>query len=154
MNLGNYMLQYVNNPLEIKINPKENILLEKSWKNVQNKEILLHKWLYFGHYYIHFQKTTIYVIKFPYFEHFFNFFPVKYFLLGCFWFLMDYLHVGVCSFPSSFFISKSSFRQGVVYLYENPKLLFPFFISCYFIFSPNECLGLCRHRLGHLLGKK
>ena len=69
--------------------------------------------LYFGHYYIHFQKTTIYVIKFPYFEHFFNFFPVKYFLLGCFWFLMDYLHVGVCSFPSSFFISKSSFRQGV-----------------------------------------
>ena len=113
MNLGNYMLQYVNNPLEIKINPKENILLEKSWKNVQNKEILLHKWLYFGHYYIHFQKTTIYVIKFPYFEHFFNFFPVKYFLLGCFWFLMDYLHVGVCSFPSSFFILKSSFRQGV-----------------------------------------
>ena len=59
------------------------------------------------------KKTTIYVIKFPYFEHFFNFFPVKYFLLGCFWFLMDYLHVGVCSFPSSFFISKSSFRQGV-----------------------------------------
>ena len=27
---------------------------------------------------------------------------------------------------------------------ENPKLLFPFFISCYFIFFPNECPGLCR----------
>ena len=26
---------------------------------------------------------------------------------------MDYLHTGACSFPSSFFISKSSFRQGV-----------------------------------------
>ena len=30
-----------------------------------------------------------------------------------------------------------------IYLYENPKLLFPFFISCYFIFFPNECPGLC-----------
>ena len=31
---------------------------------------------------------------------------------------------------------------------ENPKLLFPFLILCYFIFSPNECPGLCRHRPG------
>ena len=29
-----------------------------------------------------------------------------------------------------------------IYLYENPKLLFPLFISCYFIFSPNECPGV------------
>ena len=29
-----------------------------------------------------------------------------------------------------------------------------FFISCYFIFSPNECPGLCQHRPGHSLGKK
>ena len=72
--------------------------------------------MFFGSVYNNVQNTTIYVIKFPYFEHFFNFFPVKYFLLGCFWFLMDYLHVGVCSFPSSFFISKSSFRQGVSYV--------------------------------------
>ena len=43
MNLGNYTLQHVNNPLEIKNKPKENISLEKSWKNVQNTEILLHK---------------------------------------------------------------------------------------------------------------
>ena len=27
----------------------------------------------------------------------------------------------------------------IFYIYENPKLLFPFFISLYFIFSPNEC---------------
>ena len=31
--------------------------------------------------------------------------------------------------------------------YENPFFLF--FISCNFIFSPNECPGLCRHRPGH-----
>ena len=40
-----------------------------------------------------------------------------------------------------------------IYLYENPKLLFPFFISCYFIFLPNECPGLYRHRPGHSLGE-
>ena len=33
-------------------------------------------------------------------------------------------------------------------------LLFPFFISCYFLFSPNKCPGVCRHRPGHSLGKK
>ena len=130
MNLGNYILQHVNNPLEIKNNPKENILLEKSWKNVQNK-------LFFGSVYNNVQNTTIYVIKFPYFEHFFNFFPVKYFLLGCFWFLMDYLHVGVCSFPSSFFISKTSFRQGVSqtqisFLSTNVNLCQSYSISIFF----------------------
>ena len=41
-----------------------------------------------------------------------------------------------------------------IYIYENPKLLFPFFILCYFIFFPNECPVLCQHRPGHSLGKK
>ena len=45
-------------------------------------------------------------------------------------------------------------KFAIFYIYENPKLLFPFFISCYFIFSPNECPGLCQHRPGHSLGKK
>ena len=39
-------------------------------------------------------------------------------------------------------------------LYQNPKLIFPFFISCYFMFFPNESYGLYRHRPGHLLGGK
>ena len=28
---------------------------------------------------------------------------------------------------------------------QKPKVAFPFFISCYFTFFPNECPGLCRH---------
>ena len=47
---------------------------------------------------------------------------------------------GLCSTKSS-----SETLQNLpyfIYLYENPKLLFPFFISCYFIFSPNDCPGL------------
>ena len=44
-------------------------------------------------------------------------------------------------------------KFAIFYIYENPKLLFPFFISCYFTFSPNECPGLCRHGPGHSLGK-
>ena len=45
--------------------------------------------------------------------------------------------------------------QNLSYLIyiKNLKLLFPFFISCYFISIPNECPGLCWHRLGHSLGK-
>ena len=42
-------------------------------------------------------------------------------------------------------------KFAIFYIYENPKLLFPFFISCDFIFFPNECLGLI---CGHALGKK
>ena len=42
----------------------------------------------------------------------------------------------------------------IFYIYENPKLLFPFFISCYFNYPPNECPCLCRHRPGHSLGEK
>ena len=39
-------------------------------------------------------------------------------------------------------------------IYKNPKLLFPFFISCYFVFPSNECPGLCQHsRTRHSLGK-
>ena len=45
-------------------------------------------------------------------------------------------------------------KFAMFYIYENPKLLFPFFISCYFIFSPNECPGLCLHRPGHSLRQK
>ena len=36
-------------------------------------------------------------------------------------------------------------KFAISYIYENPKLLFPFFISCYFI---------CRHRPGHSLWGK
>ena len=35
-------------------------------------------------------------------------------------------------------------KFAIFYIYENPKLLLTFFISCYFIFFPNECPGLCR----------
>ena len=42
---------------------------------------------------------------------------------------------------------------AIYYIYENPKLLFPFFILCYF-FPPNEYPGVCRHRPGHSLGEK
>ena len=45
-------------------------------------------------------------------------------------------------------------KFAIFYIYENPKLPFPFFISCYFICLPNECPGLCRHRPGHSLVKK
>ena len=50
--------------------------------------------------------------------------------------------------PISGFVLDEKFQRNaskfaIFYIYENPKLLFPFFISCYFIFFPNECLGLC-----------
>ena len=39
-------------------------------------------------------------------------------------------------------------KFAIFYKYENPKMLFPFFISCYFIFFPNEFPGLvCIHAL-------
>ena len=40
-------------------------------------------------------------------------------------------------------------KFAIFCIYENPELLFTFFISCYFTFFPNECPGLCRHRSGH-----
>ena len=48
---------------------------------------------------------------------------------------------------------RNASKFAIFYIYENPKLLFLFFISCNFMFLPNECPGLCRHRPGHLLGK-
>ena len=43
----------------------------------------------------------------------------------------------------------------ILYTYTKiQSCLFWFFISCYFIFPPNECPGLCSHRPGHSLGKK
>ena len=52
--------------------------------------------------------------------------------------------------PISEFVLDEKFQRNdskfaIFYIYENPKLLFPFFISCYFIFLPNEYPGLCRH---------
>ena len=44
-------------------------------------------------------------------------------------------------------------KVAIYYIHENPKLLFSFSISCYFIFFPNECSGLCQHRPGHSLGE-
>ena len=34
---------------------------------------------------------------------------------------------------------RNASKFAIFYIYENPKLLFPFIISCYFIFLPNEC---------------
>ena len=45
-------------------------------------------------------------------------------------------------------------KFAIFYIYENPKLLFPFFISCNFTFIPNECHGLCCHRPWNSLGKE
>ena len=41
-------------------------------------------------------------------------------------------------------------KFAIFCIYENPELLFTFFISCYFTLFPNEC----RHRPGHSLGEK
>ena len=40
-----------------------------------------------------------------------------------------------------------------IYIWK-PKVAFPFFISFYYIFFPNECPGLFRHRPGHSIGEK
>ena len=43
----------------------------------------------------------------------------------------------------------------IFYVYENIKLTFLFFISCYFIFSPNEFPGLWNmSNVRHSLGEK
>ena len=49
---------------------------------------------------------------------------------------------------------RNASKFAIFYIFENPKLLFPFFISCYFIFPPNKCPGLCRHRPEHSLWEK
>ena len=49
---------------------------------------------------------------------------------------------------------RNASKFATFYIYENLRLLFPFFISCNFIFVPNECPGLCRQRPGHSLEKK
>ena len=52
--------------------------------------------------------------------------------------------------PISEFVLDEMFQQNAskfarFYIYQNPKLLSPFFISCNFMFLPNECPGLCQH---------
>ena len=49
---------------------------------------------------------------------------------------------------------RNTSKFAIFNIYKNPKLLFPFFISSYLTFFPNECHGLCRHRQGHSLRKK
>ena len=46
--------------------------------------------------------------------------------------------------PISEFVLDEKFQQNastyaIFYVYESPKLIFPFFILCNFIFLPNEC---------------
>ena len=59
---------------------------------------------------------------------------------------------------SEFVVDDEKFQQNaskfaiIFYTIQKPKVAF--FISCYFIFLPNECPGLCQHRPGHLLVKK
>ena len=43
--------------------------------------------------------------------------------------------------------------QNLLYFWNMKTHVFIFYF-CYFIFFPNECPGLCRHRPGHSLGKK
>ena len=83
MNTRNYTFHHVNKALKIKNNSKEEkIWLKKEFKIVT---IFLIKWLYFGHHYISFHKTTIYLEKRPYyFKHFCNFFLPDLFLFGNF----------------------------------------------------------------------
>ena len=38
---------------------------------------------------------------------------------------------------------RNASKFALFYIHENPKLLFPFSISCNFMFLPNECPGLC-----------
>ena len=38
---------------------------------------------------------------------------------------------------------RNASKFAIFYTYENPMLLFLFFISCYFTIFPNECPGLC-----------
>ena len=47
--------------------------------------------------------------------------------------------------------SSSEMLQNLPYYIQKPKVAFPYFILCYYIFSPNECpvLCRCRHRPGH-----
>ena len=57
--------------------------------------------------------------------------------------------IGMSLFRNKIFMLDEMIRWNaskfaIFYIYENPKLLFPFFISYYFIFFPNECPGLCR----------
>ena len=48
------------------------------------------------------------------------------------------------------FLTPQNASKFAIFLWkENPKLLFLFYILCYYIFSPNECPGLCRHRPEH-----
>ena len=56
--------------------------------------------------------------------------------------------------PISEFMLDKKFQRNaskfaICYKYKNPKLLFPFFIWCNFMFLPNECPD----RPGHSLGK-
>ena len=48
----------------------------------------------------------------------------------------------------------SEILQTLPYFYhKKTHIVFSFFISCNFIFLPNECPGLCRHRPGQSWGK-
>ena len=44
-------------------------------------------------------------------------------------------------------------KFAIFYKYKNSNLHLLFFISCYFIFPPNEYPGQCRDRPGHSLGE-
>ena len=49
--------------------------------------------------------------------------------------------------PISGFVLNLMLIWHILHMYyqENAKLFFPFFISSYFSFFPDECPGLCRH---------
>ena len=66
----------------------------------------------------------------------------------CFAFYSWYTYIFVHSFTTSLFRNKR-FVLDEIYAYKNLNLIFPFFNLYYFIFFPNECPSLCRHRPGH-----
>ena len=49
----------------------------------------------------------------------------------------------ISGFVLNLMFKRNTSKFATFYIYGNPKLLFLFFISCNFIFFPNECPGLC-----------
>ena len=68
---------------------------------------------------------------------------------------LEYIHSNTLFRNTRFMLDemfqRNASKFAIFYIYENPKL---FFISCYIIYSLNECPGLCWHRPGHSLGGK
>ena len=73
----------------------------------------------------------------------FLYFEIWYFTCNCISDLLTityichvlYSHLQFSGFVLNEKFQRNASKFAIFYIYENPKLLFPFFISCYFIFS-------------------